>query len=198
MMHIIEIVNKLCNNVHMSLKYVVLSLLNRHPHTGYEIVRSFDSAVGYFWQASHQQVYRELNALAESKQVRFKRVTQADKPDKKVYSISAAGREALQLWFESPVADRQIREPLLVKLLSVSSDNYRAMLNQLTDRICMSEQLLATYREIERQHYSSDKRRGMPAESLVLYFALRKGLYGIEAELAWLSETKKGIKRLFD
>ena len=65
----------------MSLKYVVLSLLNRQPQTGYEIVRSFDSSVGYFWQASHQQVYRELSALADSRQVRFKQVKQTDKPD---------------------------------------------------------------------------------------------------------------------
>ena len=183
--------------MHMSLKYVVLSLLNRHPHTGYEIVRSFDSAVGYFWQASHQQVYRELNALAESKQVRFKQVKQTDRPDKKIYSISAAGRKALENWFELPVKDRLIREPILVKLLSVSSENYGAMLDQLTDKIHASEQLYATYREIEQQHYSKGKRESMPAESLVLYFALRRGLLGIEAELAWLSETRKGIRQLF-
>jgi len=78
--------------MHMSLKYVVLSLLNRHPHTGYEIVRSFDSAVGYFWQASHQQVYRELNALAESKQVRFKQVKQTDRPDKKIDKRTDTGK----------------------------------------------------------------------------------------------------------
>ena len=181
----------------MSLKYVVLSLLNRQPQTGYEIVRSFDSSVGYFWQASHQQVYRELSTLADSRQVRFKQVKQTDKPDKKIYTISAAGRQALQSWFESPTKDRPIKDPLLVKLLGMSADNHRIMMDQLADKTRQSELLQATYQEIEAQHYSVDKREHMTAEELALYFALRRGLLGIEAELSWLSETRKSIKALF-
>lgn len=181
----------------MSLKYVVLSLLNRQPQTGYEIVRSFDSSVGYFWQASHQQVYRELSALADSKQVRFKEVKQTDKPDKKIYTISAAGRQALQSWFELPIKDRPIRDPLLVKLLGMSAENHRVMLDQLADKIRESELLQATYQEIEAQHYSAEKRKHMTADAMALYFALRRGLLGIDAELSWLRETSKGIETLF-
>ncbi len=182
----------------MSLKYVVLSLLNRQPQTGYEIVRSFDSSVGYFWQASHQQVYRELSTLADSKQVRFKEIKQTDKPNKKVYTISATGRQALQSWFESPIKDRPIRDPLLVKLLGMSVDNHCIMQEQLANRIRESQLLQATYQEIETLHYSADKRKHMPADALALYFALRRGLLSIEAELTWLSETYQGIETLFD
>lgn len=49
----------------MSLPHVILTVLSHHDATGYDITKEFSSAIGYFWKASHQQVYRELNKLAD-------------------------------------------------------------------------------------------------------------------------------------
>ena len=53
--------------------------------TGYEITRTFDQVLVYFWKASHQQVYRELASLHGDGCVVYEVVRQPDKPDKKVY-----------------------------------------------------------------------------------------------------------------
>ena len=72
----------------MSLRYAILASLESHPHTGYEIAREFDSAVGYFWQATHQQIYKELSKLTAESLVGFEQIYQQSKPSKKRYVIS--------------------------------------------------------------------------------------------------------------
>jgi len=82
----------------MALRYVILSLVAGKPQSGYDIVKSFDHSIGHIWQASHQQVYRELGKLAKDSWLEFEREAQTDKPDRKVYSITAEGRERLDKW----------------------------------------------------------------------------------------------------
>ena len=31
--------------------------------SGYELAKTFDSSIGFFWKADHQQIYRELSKL---------------------------------------------------------------------------------------------------------------------------------------
>ena len=44
----------------MSLAHAVLTSLIEKPSSGYELARRFDKSIGYFWHATHQQIYREL------------------------------------------------------------------------------------------------------------------------------------------
>lgn len=174
----------------MALKFVLLTLLNRSSQTGYEIVKTFDSAVGYFWNASHQQVYRELAALTDAELVRFKLVAQKDKPDKKIYTISARGKKSLQAWLEEPVKTQAAKDLLLVKLLNTTPDNTSLMLLEIDQGIEKSRQRLDLYRSIEQQHFTSAHLKGMLLESRMLYLALRKGILSVEANLVWLREAR--------
>ncbi|RYJ06811.1 MAG: PadR family transcriptional regulator, partial [Actinomycetales bacterium] len=49
----------------MSLRFAILTALTERAATGSELARRFDRSIGYFWPASHQQIYRELDRLAE-------------------------------------------------------------------------------------------------------------------------------------
>ncbi|MFK7854668.1 MAG: PadR family transcriptional regulator [Granulosicoccus sp.] len=178
----------------MALKFVLLTLLNRSSQTGYEIVKTFDSAVGYFWNASHQQVYRELATLTESELVRFKLVAQKDKPDKKIYTISARGKKALLAWLEEPVKTQATKDLLLVKLLNTTPGNASLMLLEINYGIEESKQRLDIYRNIEQQHFTSADLQGMVLESRMLHLALRKGILSIEANLAWLHEARATLE----
>lgn len=180
----------------MSLKYVVLTLLNKQPQSGYEIVKTFDSAVGYFWHASHQQVYRELSQLAGTKLVSFKTQRQEEKPDKKIYRITAEGRKALQHWLESPLKHRGNKDALLVKLLSAESTNKSLMLAEIELEIVRVRSLLSEYQNIQKCYYSAEMLKGMPAGDKILYLALRKGIRGTEANLAWLEEAVETVTGL--
>ncbi|MCS6814837.1 MAG: PadR family transcriptional regulator, partial [Cyanobacteria bacterium] len=53
----------------MALSHALLSLLLHQPSSGYDLAKQFDcsveGSVGFFWGASHQQIYRELTRLEE-------------------------------------------------------------------------------------------------------------------------------------
>jgi len=181
--------------MHMALKYVLLTLLQRAPQTGYQIVQSFDSSVGYFWNASHQQVYRELGTLSNDEHVTAKLVKQKDKPDKKIYTITKDGRLALKDWLQLPVKRVATKDPLLVKLINANASNYQSMIDELQTFKKEGLDRLNIYNGIEAEHYSVSARQQMPADDLVLYIALRKGILGLDAHLSWIDEAIELLKR---
>src|SRR5258707_7166523 len=50
----------------MSLPHALLTALVEHPCSGSELAERFDRSIGYFWNATHQQIYRELARLEEA------------------------------------------------------------------------------------------------------------------------------------
>lgn len=47
----------------MSLAHVLLTSLLEKPSTGFDLARRFDRSMGFFWNATHQQIYRELSTM---------------------------------------------------------------------------------------------------------------------------------------
>lgn len=47
----------------MSLPHAILTALLERPSSGLELTRRFDRSIGFFWSATHQQIYRELGRL---------------------------------------------------------------------------------------------------------------------------------------
>ena len=173
----------------MSLKFVLLTLIDRESRSGYDLVQTFDSAVGYFWNASHQQVYRELASLTNDKMVKFKQIKQTDKPDKKIYSLSSNGKIALQTWLQNPLKVNKTKDLLLVKLMNANNDNVDQILDELERNKQASKAMQTTYIEIENQYYSPLQLKELPNNQVMIYAALRKGLLSIEAHLTWLDEV---------
>ena len=44
----------------MALSHTILTVLAHSPHSGYDISKRFEESVSCYWQASQQQIYREL------------------------------------------------------------------------------------------------------------------------------------------
>lgn len=180
----------------MALRHVILTLLHQGPRTGYEIVKDFDDVVGYFWSASHQQVYRDLAQLTEGGLVRFTEVMQERRPDKKVYELTAAGRKALLDWVDAPITTPPIRDELLVKLLAgelMGSDGLERLVG---DQRRVREKKLRNYRTIEKQHFTEVPIEQMPVVHRLAYMTLRRGILGEEAWLAWADELEAVIASL--
>lgn len=89
----------------MSLKHGLLGLLNYGAMTGYELSKAFKDSLSFFWQAQTSQIYRELGAMEQKGWLRSERVVQSEKPNKRVYSLTADGREALDQWLSAPGDD---------------------------------------------------------------------------------------------
>ena len=54
----------------MSLRFAILTSLTEREGSGIELARRFDRSIGYFWPATHQQIYRELDRLASAGLIR--------------------------------------------------------------------------------------------------------------------------------
>ena len=80
------------------LKHGILGLLSYCDRTGYEVMEVFRNSLNFMWNANTSQVYRELQNLKNSGFAEVTEIEQIGKPNKKVYSITEAGREELQHW----------------------------------------------------------------------------------------------------
>ncbi len=66
----------------MALAHAILAALLDCPCSGYDLRKRFEGSVGFFWQASFQQIYRELGKLEELGWVESEAIVQQGRPDK--------------------------------------------------------------------------------------------------------------------
>ena len=89
----------------MALEHALLVALSERPASGLELAKRFSRSIGFFWHATHQQIYRVLARMDADGWVRATEVPQQGRPDKQVYDVSPAGREVLAAWLAEPTAD---------------------------------------------------------------------------------------------
>jgi len=102
-----------------TLGYALLGILARGPLSGYDLARNLQMPIGYFWQANHSHIYPELARLEAKGLVRHEVVPQEHRPNKKLYTITDTGREALQQWIVTPAEIAAPRDELLLKVYSL-------------------------------------------------------------------------------
>lgn len=171
----------------MSLPHVILTVLSTRDATGYDITKEFSATIGYFWKASHQQVYRELNKMAEQGLVTCVLEPQDGKPDRKVYSITEIGRSTLGEWFEQPTAHPTVRDEFSAKLIACSVQSAEPYRLQLLELVEESRKLVLHYQEIAASYYPN------PAKLNKLQrlerLTLRRNLLARQAWIEWADEV---------
>jgi DNA-binding PadR family transcriptional regulator len=133
----------------VALGDAILACLTERPMTGYELAKTFDASIGFFWKADHQQIYRELTKLRDRGHIQGREVVQSGKPNKLVYTLTPEGRAALKHWAARPSRPASIKDDLLVRLYALDSvdiDPLRAdlmaRLEYHRDRFCRYERIL--------------------------------------------------------
>ncbi len=94
---------------------VILGLLAWRPRTGYEIKQVTDQSTRFFWGASYGQIYPELRRLETDGLVESREEPRGRVP-RRVFSLTTAGREALDAWLEEPEEAYEVRDEGLLKL----------------------------------------------------------------------------------
>ncbi|MEA4892234.1 MAG: PadR family transcriptional regulator [Peptococcaceae bacterium] len=117
----------------MALKHGLLGLLNYGQMTGYELNRAFKDSLNFFWQAQTSQIYRELKAMEKLGWLTSEIVVQRDKPNKRLYSITGAGRAELQGWLNKEGNDSkfEIRSAFLMRVFFSGERNIDENLTML-------------------------------------------------------------------
>src|SRR5437660_6282472 len=104
----------------ITLSYGLLGLLARKPLSGYDLAQQMKRRVGLMWSALPSQIYPELARLEKQGLVTHQVVEQPDyRPDKKVYEITEAGRQALRQWVTQPTPPTAIRDEFVLKAYSI-------------------------------------------------------------------------------
>jgi DNA-binding PadR family transcriptional regulator len=173
----------------VSLKHALLGFLNYGPHTGYELKKVFDISVAHFWSAELSQIYPTLKALETEGLVEMKVEVQADRPNRKVYSITDDGRRELVDWLGTPADPDQIREPLLVKLFFAASSGKAQVMAVLRRRADDLRQRLDGYRHglmlVDR--YSGAAR--LEQEAPFWRLTIEYGIAHTEANLGFIEQA---------
>src|SRR5437764_6749362 len=79
-----------------STEVAVLGLLTHGERSGYDLLRSAEKGVGFFWTPAKTQLYEVLRRLVENGFATAREVRQADRPDKTLYTITREGRARLR------------------------------------------------------------------------------------------------------
>lgn len=133
----------------MSLPHAILGLLTLSPMTGYELKhQAFDHSIAHFWQADQAQIYRTLTTLVEAGWVDVTVEIQQERPNRKVHSITEAGREELQRWLLTRQPLPVHREPFLVQMFFAGSLDRQTVLDHLAYQRAQHEAVLERYRQI--------------------------------------------------
>ncbi|MDX1802033.1 MAG: PadR family transcriptional regulator [Marinobacter sp.] len=171
----------------MALRYALLAALHKHPATGYELTQRFRTRLTHVWNASHQQIYRELARLDSDQLVVAEAVVQQARPDKKRYQLTIAGKHALEAWLNRPHPLPAQRDPLQVKLIAGDLLTPEALAESLAS---LREECVATlgyYRVIEHAYFRQTGDASMAHR--FQHLALRRGMLDLEATLTWLDEA---------
>ena len=102
----------------MAFRHAILGLLADGPLHGYDLKARFDRDLGATDALNVGQVYTALDRLHREGQVSQAEVAQAERPDKKVYSLTDAGRSELDAWLTAPSdIDLDLRNDIYLKMM---------------------------------------------------------------------------------
>jgi DNA-binding PadR family transcriptional regulator len=173
----------------MGLAHAILAALLDEPQTGYDIAKQFGTE-GFFWRASHQQIYRELAQMEESGSIKLASAKPGSRNDRKL-EPTIEGRAVLSAWARQPSSPTTIKEDILVKCLAI----------ELIDASDLAEQI-SQHREqhLRRQRHHEETLAaqfpgGVPAAGPLLgrYLALRAGVHYERAWVEWADAALMAI-----
>jgi DNA-binding PadR family transcriptional regulator len=162
----------------VSLRYFILGLLIREPMSGYDIKRLLKSFGWLIGSPSFGSLYPALRALLEDDLVTVDSAPHQEKRPRKIYSITEAGKQALQSWINLPVLPDVSLKSFIMRLVLADNFSTAGLIAYLQQR-----------RAQVSAHQTALKQAGGALEGAISSgqrLAFDYGLALATAELAWL------------
>jgi DNA-binding PadR family transcriptional regulator len=180
----------------MALRHAVLAALLEGEASGYQLSKRFDVSVANFWSASPQQLYRELERLEADRLLRSRLIEQRRRPNKRVFTITAAGRRELYDFTARAAKPAAIRDDLAVKLQAVDVGDRDAVMEAFAIRLEQARGKLALYERLREdllQGRTEDDYL-QAAERIGPYLTLMGGRMYEQQNLRWCEAVLDGLK----
>jgi DNA-binding PadR family transcriptional regulator len=167
----------------VSVRDALLALLDRRPAYGYELKADFEAATGDGWPLNIGQVYSTLQRCERDDLATAQ--DEADDQGRRLWTISAEGREAVASWLETPAAPIEAsRDAFSLKVLMA----IEARPDQVDDLI--RDQRNATMSEL--QALTRDKATVADGD-LARQLHLDRSVLLVEAQVRWLDMVEARI-----
>lgn len=169
--------------------YAILGLLNHQDLTGYDIKKRFDVSLGFFWNASFGQIYPTLKSMEEAGLV-CKTEEEPEGRARIVYSITEAGKEALQKWLMTVAEKEYVKYEILLKLFFgsiVPPEQNIKLISEFKNRNMQILNILQKYKEELSKVLHSD------SDHLYYYLTV---LFGEKIQKAYSDWADEAIKLL--
>lgn len=156
--------------------------------SGYDVAKTIDQTIGFFYTPAKSQVYAHLRRIVEAGFATEREVEQESRPDKKVYRVTPEGVEAFRAWLSvTPVELEPIESTFLLKVFFshlLPPDEVLAMVESYRK---LSVDLLARYREIEGE--ALEHPESLPGP----YLTLKYGIAYVQAAIEWCDAALKEL-----
>jgi DNA-binding PadR family transcriptional regulator len=177
----------------MSLEHAILGFLQYESFSGYDLKKVFDTSIQHFWPADQSQIYRTLGQLAEEGLVEVEVVPQRDRPDRKVYSVTEAGRAELHRWLTGPTPLQEPRSAPLIQVFFaglLSDEEALLIFRRGAEFIRM---MLDSYGHVPPVIDKISTELATPRDAFFWALTLESGLVQARSQLAWMEDV---IRRL--
>ena len=166
----------------MDVRTICLAILTRGDATGYEIKKLFeDGEYKHFVEVSFGSIYPALGRLTEEGLVSVRSEAQEKRPDRKVYSLTPAGRRAVIATLMAPLSEDKHRSPFLFAMLFAHLLPQEHVLSTIDNYIRQSEEKRAQLQAAEAEAEGQT-----PGERFVIGFG--RAIY--DAMLSFLREHR--------
>jgi len=174
----------------MALAEAILVCLTERPMSGYDLAKNFDASIGFFWRASHQQIYRELGRLREKGYVVSQEVSQDGKPNRIIHTLTPEGKKALRAWSKKPARQPSIKDDMLVKFYALENMDLDALKDQLTIRMEQHQTKLTKYYRIKERYYDG-KSLNLTQKGKLIALEM-----GIDQEVQTIERLEEGMRKI--
>jgi PadR family transcriptional regulator, regulatory protein AphA len=176
------------------IRNILLGFLNYQSLTGYELDQTIENSTAHFWHAHHSQIYTTLRQMEKEGLLTSVFIKTEGQPDRRVYTITDAGKETLTKWLNQPMTEATpIKEDLLVRIFFSAKRDPNEVLAELRLQRRLHEEKLSTYQVIKNQipHYPH---QGLERDHIFWELTLDMGMRYEEMYLIWLENTIKMIE----
>ena len=187
----------------MSLHDAVLAALLEGESSGYDLAKVFDASVANFWMATPQQLYRELEGLAGQGLIQARIVHQERRPNKRMFSLTEAGREAIRQFTERSPKPSVIRDELMVKVQACDAGDAEAVRDFIAERREWAKAKAQRYERLRLRLLDgrSEAEYLAAAQRVGPYLTLLRGISFEEENIRWaeralaIIEQRRGARQ---
>jgi DNA-binding PadR family transcriptional regulator len=165
------------------MRLPLLALLAKEPAHGYELKARLEQTFGDAYPSPNiGQIYLTLQRLERAGLVKSQDVVQSDRPNKRVYELTPAGREAVVTWVEEPSDEPRVRDDFFMKLAL-------GPMAGITDALSLINR--------QRRHYLGLMRslsrlaEEAPAHNKIGRLLIEGAMLHVQADLDWLERCQE-------